>query len=137
MTSVARWKAVEDQIQQFRSFLAPSVPSFKVMHAVDRQWSDDEYNNKKPEGFPFNSRGVYLIYGGEGTEELLYVGSATKNYASRVFMHDEKIERRHIDIIPFEEKYLSLSVALEFFLISRLRPPGNSSYKQCIVIEQI
>jgi len=46
-----------------------------------------------------------------------------------VFMHDDKISRRHIELIVVEEAYVPMILALEFFLISRLKPIGNTEYK--------
>jgi len=127
MDSLERWIPVEKEIESFRFLIADHVPKLSITYAVNKQWDDEEYNNKIPQGFPWN-RGIYLIYNDES--KLVYIGSAIKDFASRVFMHDENVRRRYIDIIEFpDDAYLPLILALEFFLISRLKPTGNTEFK--------
>ena len=43
--------------------------------------------------------------------------------------HDRHCERRFTDIMPFDDRHIFLAPALDFFLISKLDPPQNSTYK--------
>ena len=126
MEILLKRETVEREIKEFRQLLNPDAPEFKIVYAVDKLWTDEEYQLRKPSRFEYQ-QGVYLIYSNDG--ELVYIGSALQGFYSRVFMHDDKINRRHIEIIVIEEDYMPIILALEFFLISRLKPIGNTEYK--------
>ncbi len=122
-----RWQAIGPVLEEFRSFLSPKVPESEIIEAADRRWGNGEYKRLRPKGFPSRLRGVYLLF--DNDERLQYVGVAMWNYDKRVWSHDRHFERRFIDIIPFDDRRIFLAPALEFFLISKLDPPQNSTYK--------
>jgi hypothetical protein len=122
-----RWQAVERALDEFQSYLAPSVPRLSIAYACDKRWPDEEYKRRRPKGFPSRLRGIYLIY--DEAETLLYVGVAMWNYDKRCWSHDTELPRRHLDIIPLDDEHAFLALSLEFFLISKLRPRHNSSYR--------
>jgi len=77
-------------------------------------------------------RGVYLIF--DEHEELLYAGVALVNFDNRVWSHDAcfeswDVERRWTDVIELQPEYAFLGLSLEYFLICRLNPRCNTSYK--------
>jgi hypothetical protein len=126
-----RWQAVRTVLGEFRSYLAPHVPPFRLVAANDSWWDDEEYRRSRPTGFPSKMRGVYLISDAAG--ELLYVGVALVNFDKRVWSHDAMftangVERRWTDVIALEPEYAFLALSLEYFLICRLRPRCNTSY---------
>ena len=122
-----RWQPIIPVIAEFQSYLSTEVQSLKVIAATDRNWTETEYKKFRPSGFPSRLRGVYLIFDPLG--KLLYIGVSMFNYDSRVWTHDDDLKRRWIDIIPFEDRYAFLALSLEFFLITRLKPPFNKVYK--------
>ncbi len=126
-----RWLQLRTALAEFRYYLAPHTPPFILLAANDFLWDNDEYKRLRPAGFPSRLRGVYLMYDGAG--ELMYVGVALVNFDKRVWSHDDlfashRAERRWTDVIALEPEYAFLSLSLEFFLISRLRPKYNTSY---------
>lgn len=123
-----RWEPIHEHLTRFqRDYGPPTMPPLALVAATDRTWSDAEYRQRKPAGFPGGLRGVYLLFGAD--EALLYVGVAMWSFDKRVWSHDTWIERRFIDIIPFEERWLPLALSLEFFLIQALSPPSNTVYR--------
>ena len=121
-----RWKPVRQALGQFHSYLAPHILPFEIRNATDWQWSDKQYDELRPSGFPTHLRGIYLLF--DKKEVLLYVGVAMVNFEKRVWSHDKWLDRRWIDIIPIQDKHLFLAPSLEFFLICRLRPTKNTSF---------
>jgi hypothetical protein len=103
------------------------MPPLAVIHATDRSWTDAEYRNRKPKGFPSKLRGVYLIY--DDVEALQYVGVAMWCFDKRVWTHDDHIKRHYIDIVPFGDAWIHLALALEFWLIQAFKPIGNKTYQ--------
>ena len=126
-TDPSRWEPIIPLLREFESFLSDKVARLRIVFACDRHWSEDEYKRRRPPGFPSNLRGVYLIF--DPAEALRYVGVAMFNYDKRVWSHDAELERRWTDIIPFDDRHLFLALSFEFFLISRLKPPGNKVYR--------
>jgi hypothetical protein len=127
-----RWCAVRAALDDFQGYLSHQVASFRIIAANDSWWDDDEYKRLRAEGFPSRLRGLYLIY--DDTDELLYVGVALVNYDKRVWSHDAlftawEVKRRWTDIIPLEPQCAFLGLSLEYFLICRLSPKCNTSYK--------
>jgi hypothetical protein len=121
-----RWEKLLPALRDFQSLLAPAIPPLTVIAASDRTWTDEEYRQRRPKGFA-RMRGVYLLFGPD--ERLLYVGLAMWSFDKRVWSHDAEIDRRWTDVIPFPDNLVCLAPALEFFLISRLDPPGNKTYR--------
>ena len=120
-----RWKPIIERLRRFeQDFCSPTMPPLRIVHASDRTWSDAEYRARKPKGFPSNKRGVYLLF--DSDERLLYVGVATGCFDQRVWDHDSWSQRRYIDIIIFDDRWLILAPALEFYLIVALNPPDNT-----------
>ena len=124
--TLSRWEPVLEAIAVFRSYLAPNVPPFELIAANDKRWTDEEYGRLRPSGFPARLRGVYLIY--DDAEALLYVGMATVCFDKRVWKHGHAA-RRYTDIIVFGDEHLFLAPALEYFLITQLRPPKNTAFR--------
>ena len=125
--TLERWQPVIPVLREFDSALSKHVPPTSVLAASDGEWSDEEYERLRPKGFPSNLRGVYLLFDSPG--ELLYVGLAMWCFDKRVWSHDSEMDRRWVDIIPFDDQHIFLAPALEFFLIARLSPPYNKTYK--------
>ena len=127
-----RWRAVRATLDEFQRYLSPRVEQLRIIAANDSWWNADEYKQLRADGFPSRLRGVYLIY--DQHDELLYVGVALVNFDKRVWSHDtmfaaREVERRWTDIIPLGPEYAFLALSLEYFLISRLNPKCNTSYK--------
>lgn len=119
-----RWRTVKAALAEFQECLSVSVPALRIVAANDRQWSKQECQRQRRTGV-FAEKGVYLIYGAGG--ELLYVGVALVSFDKRIWMHDDYIpERRWTDVVPFQKRYVFLALALERFLIARLKPPRNT-----------
>jgi len=128
MAPVDRFVPIQRELERFqRTLCNPSMPPLVVIHATNRQWTDAEYASRKPAGFPGRLRGVYLI--SDDAEVLQYVGVALWSFDKRVWSHDAMIQRRFIDIVPIADAWLPLALALEFWLIQALAPPGNTTYQ--------
>ena len=124
--SEQRWDTIIPHLRDFQSHLAAHIPQLRLENATDRQWSDDRYRQQCKTGI-FDQCGVYLLF--DDKEALLYVGVAMNTFHDRIWSHDWWIERRFIDVIPFPREYCFFALALEYFLICRLRPPKNSVYQ--------
>ena len=123
-----RWRGrVWPVLAEFQTFLSDKVPPLEIVQAVDRTWSDDDYKRLRPDGFPSRLRGVYLIFDPESV--LQYVGLAMWSFDNRVWSHDEYVTRRWTDVIPFDDRRIFLAPALEFYMISQLKPPANKQYR--------
>jgi hypothetical protein len=120
---------VRQALESFRQrFCHLTMQPLTVVHASDRRWTDAEYRNRRPKGFPTKLRGVYLIY--DDAQVLQYVGLAMGCFDKRVWSHDDLIPRRQfIDIVSFDDAWLPLAPTLEFWLIQTLRPPINTTYQ--------
>jgi hypothetical protein len=59
----------------------------------------------------------------------LYVGLAMYCFEKRVWTHDAHMPRHWIDIIPIVDDYIILAPALEFYLITSLKPALNTVYQ--------
>ena len=123
-----RWQAAFAAIEEFRSYLAASVPPIQILRAHEEGWTREEYKRKRPDGFPSRLRGVYLIF--DHHQRLVWVGKAMWNFDKRVWSHDSEVDRHYVDVIPFDEEHCFLAPALEFFLICKLAPPGNKEYRE-------
>jgi len=121
-----RWAPIQPLLDEFQAMLSPSVPRLEVIHANDRAWSMEEYKRLRAKGFPSKCRGVYLIFDEKAL--LQYVGLATVNFDKRVWSHDNRLERRWTDIICFDDRHICLASALEYFLVTRLNPPFNTTF---------
>ena|SRR5260221_2330799 len=131
-TDLPRWRAVRNALDEFQRYMSPQVPPFQTVAAYDYDWNSEEYKRRRPQGFPSRLHGVYLIYNEQN--ELLYVGAALFNFDKRVWSHDStftscEAQPRWIDIIPLAPAYAFLGLSLEYFLICRLKPKCNKSYK--------
>lgn len=123
----ARWSTIIPLLREFEGYLAEDAPRLALVHANDSRWSDEAYRRRRAELKYGSKYGVYLLF--EGTEQLRYVGLAMYSFDKRIWSHDGYISRQWTDIIPFEDTWYFLAPALEFFLISRLQPPDNRSYR--------
>lgn len=123
-----RWKPLNEYMRRFeRDYCGTAMPPLRVQPASDRLWTPDEYQKHKPRGFPATLRGIYVLY--DTNEALLYIGVATGCFDQRVWSHDDWSKRRYIDIIVFKDRWLPLSLALEYYLIVALNPPENSVFR--------
>lgn len=129
----ARWASVLPLLAEFQSSLSPSVPQLKIIPANDRQWTLDRYEKENKKG-TFKQYGVYLLYDPEGV--LRYVGVAMNSFHDRIWSHEADVNRRWTDLIPFPIEYYYLAPALEFFLIARLKPTMNTTYRSYSVPEK-
>ena len=125
--TLSRWSTLLPLLEKFQTHLASNVPKLEIIAATDKRWSDDDYKQLRPRGFPSNLRGVYLLFGED--ETLLYVGLAMWCFDKRVWSHDEWIPRRWTDIISMNDQTIFLAPSLEYWLISHLNPTHNKVYK--------
>jgi len=125
--SLPRWQPALDAIDEFRSHFAEHVPPFELVAACDKHWTDEEYRRLRPHGFPRGLRGVYFIF--DDAETLQYIGVATGCFDKRVWSHGQWLSRRYTDIIALDDSHIFLAPSLEYFLITRLRPMGNSVFR--------
>lgn len=121
-----RWQPIIPHLQEFRRQLAGHLPELRIVPANDRSWSDDEFQTQRMTGI-LSQYGVYLIFAPD--ESLEYVGLAMYSFDKRVWSHDEHINRQWTDVIAFSHQFFFLAPALEFWLICRLHPPRNKSYR--------
>jgi hypothetical protein len=121
-----RWKLIAPHLNGFQQHLAAHIPVLRIENATDRLLSDERYRQQCKTGI-FNQQGVYLIF--DDREALQYVGVAMNTFHHRIWTHDAHMERRFIDVIPFPNEFCFLALALEYFLICRLRPPKNAIYQ--------
>ena len=129
----ARWTPIIPVLEEFQAFLSPTVPRLSLAAANDRQWSQDRYETQRASGI-FDRRGVYIIFDGDAVPQ--YVGVAMYRFHDRIWSHDDWIQRRWTDVIPLSDQCYFLAPALEFFLIVRLQPSGNSHYKDYRIPEK-
>lgn len=122
-----RWELILPVLNQFQKrFCHPQMPPLHLLVGSDKAWPSDEYEQRKPNGFPSKLRGVYLL--SDTNERLQYVGLAMWNFDKRVWSHDTHFERRCVDIVPIADPWYVLAPALEFYLIQELKPPQNTVY---------
>ncbi len=50
-------------------------------------------------------------------------------FHDRIWSHDTAVDRTLTDVILISHEYYFLGLALEFFLIARLRPLKNATYR--------
>lgn len=117
---------VQQAICDFKRDFIDSFPELIIRNAYDSNWSKEDWNQNKLKGFSSSLRGVYLAYTDEGT--LQYVGVASTNFSKRVWSHNDWLEYRYIDIIPFEPRYFHFALALEYYLIAKLKPKQNNAF---------
>jgi hypothetical protein len=117
-----RWGPIKVQIDHFRRYLATDFPTIDIVAGYDFTWSQDQYKESRKHS-PYQCCGVYLFF--NGTAELLYVGKALWTFDKRIWTH--QIENaRYIDFICFDDEHAPFALALEHFLICRLKPKFNS-----------
>lgn len=120
-----RWTSVQREIADFRKFLSADAPEFKVVAAYDYAWEGGPDYKASRKDKRYQNCGVYLTYSAAG--ELIYIGVATYAFDKRIWSHAhlEEYGAKYIDLIPFNERWRPIAVALEWFLIARLKPKGN------------
>ena len=132
LVNVPRWEAVYRELEEFRAFLAPDIPRFPLVVADDSEWDGGARARLRPEGYPTRTSGVTLVFAADS--ELLYVGHTGVTFAKRTNDYDNtlrkwEVKRRWTDVILSPRAYAFLGLSLEFFLICRLNPKCNTSYK--------
>ena len=133
--SLPRWGMVEPLLREFESYLSADAPQLRIVHANDRNWSYEEYRQRKQEFKVCSGNGVYLIY--DAAAQLQYVGLAMNTFDHRIWGHDEHFSRQWTDVIPFDPAWYFLAPALEFFLIVRLQPPANTAYRNYPIAKRV
>lgn len=123
-----RWITVNRQLEDFMSFLSPKFQPLGIVHLYDKQNSQEEYDARDKS--LFRKRGVYLCYNEQ--DKLINVGKAGDCFQKRIFKcvkdsHFKDI--RYVDVICFDDRHAAFLVALEQFLISRLKPELNEQLK--------
>ena len=87
---------INREVSDFKRLLSANSPEFSLHRAVSTHWNDKDYDSTK--SFNFESKnGIYFIFDNEG--KLVYIGSAIDRFDSRVFMHDDKVEQKYIEVI--------------------------------------
>jgi hypothetical protein len=122
-----RWSSVISVVREFEAHLAHNAPKLQIVNAIDREWSYEEYRQRKREFRICSGKGVYLIFDVE--DRLQYVGLAMNAFDDRIWSHDEYVPRKWTDVIAFPDDWCFIAPALECFLIAKLKPPGNSHYR--------
>ena len=128
---------IQNALVEFQTYLSDKVPKLELINAVNKDWSTEEYKQHQktgivPQGFPSKLKGVYVLF--DWNEQFKYIGVATYNYDKRVWTHDKHFEeaemwRGDIDIIPLSDEFSFIAPSLEYYLITRLKPSLNSTYK--------
>lgn len=143
MESPERWRDIVVALREFESYLSDRVPKpFAVVSADDTEWAADARTSLTPAGYPHKLTGVYLYFDVCSADDiharpapgepqhcvLRKIGSATNHFYDRVrkahwtdggtrvwFTH------RWIDIIPVPADLGFVTLALEDFLLQRVR----------------
>jgi hypothetical protein len=138
-----RWRDIQTALREFEGYLSDRVPKpFTVVPADDTEWAEGDRAARTPPGYPYTLTGVYLYFDvctagdihakpvlGEPQYCVLRkIGSATNHFYDRVrkahwsdngtrlwFTH------RWIDIIPVPADLGFVTLALEDFLLQRVR----------------
>jgi hypothetical protein len=120
-----RWERIIAEITDFRKLLCSDAPAFSIEFAYDYEWSNGPLYKQSRKDWRYSHCGVYLIF--SGAEELVYIGVAMYSFDKRIWTHPnlDELGARHIDLIPFDDRFKPMAVALEWFLITRLKPNGN------------
>lgn len=122
-----RWNSVFSELRRFERSLHPSTPRLEIHLANDKCWTVAESDAYYRQTGVLKKRGVYLMFDDGGVLE--YVGVAMYTFNDRIWKHDHLVTRRWTDVIPFTDRNYYLAPALEFYLIARLHPPANSTYR--------
>lgn len=76
-----------------------------------------------------NTAGVYFLYSGD--EKLQYVGtSCGGTLGARVWLKRHEAYAHSADVVLFNKDMAHFSLALEAFVVSRLRPSENDGFKK-------
>jgi hypothetical protein len=118
-------KDVQEELNEFCRYLAPSFPKLQMRHAFDVDNLDSDWKDGL-KCRAWQESGVYLAFDIDG--KLCYVGKATATFNKRI--KRPIVDASTVEVIPFPDEYLFMADALESFLISRLQPPGNGHGKQ-------
>ena len=121
-----RWEPIVPHLREFQRHLAAHIPELRIVPANDRRWSEERYREQCKNDI-FEQYGVYLIF--DANESLEYVGIAMNRFHDRIWSHDTAVDRTLTDVILISHEYYFLGLALEFFLIARLRPLKNATYR--------
>jgi hypothetical protein len=118
-----RWQKVQAQLEEFHRYLYPRFPRLEVKPLYVLPLVKEEKRLVQKTKL-HRSRGVYLLYDAAG--QLLMVGSEIFQFQKRVEQHIPNVpDARYIDVIPFDDAHWPFLLALESFLIARLKPRNN------------
>jgi len=120
-----RHTIVQQYLNEFhKTYLNPGIHPFSVIAAARKSWTNDEYKRLRAPGFPGKLRGIYLIY--NSAEELQYIGLAERgSFDTRVWSHDDYIDREFTDIISLRDDEIVLAPSIESWLIDKMNPVCN------------
>ena len=144
LMAVKRWDAINAMLREFETYLSDRVPKpLELVRAEDSLWTPDECQSNKPDGYPNKLTGVYFyvdvctqddIHGRLSEGDCRYsvirkLGKATTSFYDRVRKAHWKqpggtgllFQHRWIDIVPISKDMPFVTVALESFLLGRLR----------------
>ena len=139
-----RWDYINSRLREFETYLSDRIPKpFQVVRADDKQWSSEEAMRLQPDGYPRNLTGVYIyvdvctaddIHGTPADGDDRYsvirkLGSATNSFYDRVRKAHWRqpggaellFRHRWIDIVPIPLDLGFVTLALEDFLLKRVR----------------
>jgi hypothetical protein len=113
------------EIRDFRRYLYPGFPSIDIRIGYDFSWEKALYKAARKDR-RFHKCGVYLIF--DAKETLRYIGKAIYIFDKRIWKHNVP-DARYIDLVPFDDRHAHFCLALEHFLICRLKPTYNTQGK--------
>jgi hypothetical protein len=148
--AVRRQTTLESVIREFETYLSDGSPRpFSILRANDTNWTPAQRRALAPEGYPHKLTGIY-VYIDVCTENdvsclpanddtrysvIRYIGSATNSFYDETrkkhWMKDDdgeyrpRFSHRWIDIITIPADFGFIAIALEDFLLQRIRTTEN------------
>lgn len=126
-----RWALVEKQLRDFRRYLYDGFQPLDIrpLHdlTIHRQRNRAQYLAQRKSGL-FSCCGVYLFFDATGSPRPLYIGSEVWAFDKRFLQHPDVLGARFIDVVCFDDCHWPFMLALEAFLIARLKPKHNKTF---------